>query len=457
MAEATDLDTLLQLLPACRRCRSHKRRCDTQLPVCANCSKVGADCVFFDHVSKELLPRTYIASLVDHLRSLEAARESSTGQISDSASNETLEAEGQHFFGVGDALRYLGPRAPLVAQVDAVLPKAQPRIKEPCLPLEIPSSSFASEDTHRFLVGKYFDTLQELYPILDPTLPYLEDPSFSRADLDPSECFNLYMVYSIACHCLPGNDCQLVLLSDTFYKEALTYADQVTAELTVEALQAVVLLALRSLYDAQNGSLGQQVAFAHRMEVELSTREVDEHSLLLERLRLAIFCVGTQVGTALDRPSGLIDPELTGPMGSMRDAEKLSVLHKLQSRFRNGQSLDESDMIILDEAHATQRSPLLAAAWSETRLIVNPNAESASQLLTCYDREDMILTVFTSHWVYKAATILLSGGLTRKALDGHVLAVTILGRCALKWPNARAIQEMLNLLFKSKTSPDAMG
>jgi hypothetical protein len=162
---------------------------------------------------------------------------------------------------------------------------------------------------HRFLVGKYFDTLQELYPILDPTLPYWEHPSVSSADLNPSECFNLHMVYSIACHCLPGNDCQLVLLSDTFYREALTYADQVTAELTVEALQAVVLLAVRSLYDPQNGSLGQQVAFAHRMEVELSTREVaEENSLLLERLRQAIFCIGTQVGTALDRPSGLIDP-----------------------------------------------------------------------------------------------------------------------------------------------------
>jgi hypothetical protein len=190
--------------------------------------------------------------------------------------------------------------------------KAQrPRTKEPCLPLQISSLSLTGEDTHRFLVSKYFATLHELYPILEPSLPYLEDPSLSRADLSPSESFILYMVYSIACHCLPGNDCQLVLLSDTFYREALTHADQVTAELTVEALQAVVLLALRSLYDTQHGSLGQQVAFAYRMEVELSTREVEEHSSLLERLRLAIFCIGTQVGTALDRPTGLVDPVST--------------------------------------------------------------------------------------------------------------------------------------------------
>jgi hypothetical protein len=116
--------------------------------------------------------------------------------------------------------------------------------------------------------------------------------------------------------------------------------------------------------------------------------------------------------------------------------------------------LDEWDMMFLDQPHAMELSPLLAAAWSETWLITNPSAESALQLLTCYDRDDMVLTVFTSHWVYKAATVLFSGGLTQTVLDGHVLAVTILGRCALKWPNARAIQEMLNLLVKSETKSD---
>ena len=138
-------------------------------------------------------------------------------------------------------------------------------------------------------------------------------------------------------------------------------------------------------------------------------------------------------------------------MESMNDAEKLSALYKLQSKFRSGLSLEEWDMMFLDETDAGDRLPLLAAAWSETRLIVKSNAESASQLLNCYDRDDMVLTVFTSHWIYQAATILLSGGLTQTALDGHVLAVMILGRCALKWPNARTIQEMLNLLVKSKT------
>lgn len=53
-----NMDELLSSLPACRRCRLNKRRCDTQLPSCRNCSKAGTECIFFDHVAGEDLPRS---------------------------------------------------------------------------------------------------------------------------------------------------------------------------------------------------------------------------------------------------------------------------------------------------------------------------------------------------------------------------------------------------------------
>ena len=53
------LEELLTSLPACRRCRANKRRCDTELPSCRNCAKAGIDCVFYDHVLEEDLPRRY--------------------------------------------------------------------------------------------------------------------------------------------------------------------------------------------------------------------------------------------------------------------------------------------------------------------------------------------------------------------------------------------------------------
>ena len=50
---AVQLDELLSALPACIRCRAAKRRCDTRVPSCENCSKAGVDCIFYDHVRKQ--------------------------------------------------------------------------------------------------------------------------------------------------------------------------------------------------------------------------------------------------------------------------------------------------------------------------------------------------------------------------------------------------------------------
>jgi Fungal Zn(2)-Cys(6) binuclear cluster domain len=58
-SETADLDllSLIQSLPACKRCRECKRGCDTLLPACHQCAKAGVECIFFDHVLDEYLPR----------------------------------------------------------------------------------------------------------------------------------------------------------------------------------------------------------------------------------------------------------------------------------------------------------------------------------------------------------------------------------------------------------------
>ncbi|KAK5213265.1 hypothetical protein LTR41_000844 [Exophiala xenobiotica] len=275
----------------------------------------------------------------------------------------------------------------------------------------------------QYLSNWYFSTLHQVYPILDPDLPFLTRPP-RWADASPFEAFTLNMVYSIACHCLPGNNTQLTFLSETFYREALAHADKVTAELNLEALQGVVLLALRSLFDSQEGSLGQQVAFAHRLEVELSAKEMDETSSALDTLRSAIYCIGSQMATGLDRPSGLAEP----------------------SRFRNGLPFDELDAALVLAAHTAESTPLVTAAEKETAFLIRPNAEAALQLLATYDQEDMIFNVFTPHWAYKAGVFLLAESTDDSRLKGYMLASTVLERCALKWPNSRSLQETLRAL-----------
>ncbi|KAL2434956.1 hypothetical protein ABEF95_011368 [Exophiala dermatitidis] len=298
---------------------------------------------------------------------------------------------------------------------------------------------------HRYLVNRYCETVHGLYPIIDGALPYLEEPPDSLSALTPSESFVLHMVYSIACHCLPGNDCQLLLLSDVFYRQALVHVERITAELNLEALQAVSLLALRSTFDAQNGNLGQQIAFAHRLEVELSAREVEDTTTpALRRLRTSIFSLGNQVATVLDRPSGLMEPEEAAYFDTSVASQLLCTMYVAQSRFRSGTALDHLGMEGLTSNVDTTHSPLLVAALHETRFLIQPDVESASQLLETYASDDMVLNVFTSHWAYKAATFFFKDSSSETGLQHGVLAHRVLERCAQKWPNARALQDALS-------------
>lgn len=262
----------------------------------------------FIRLLTSLTTTRYIASLVEHLRSLEA-RGHPTDEASSAEPEATALSPRPRFVHVRDAFRYLGANAPLGNSAsNSLASQGHLRSTQASPQLQIPLTWSWDAGSHQYLVDMYFATIHQVYPILDPESPLFTDPHLRQTESSPFEAFALNIVYSISCHCLPGNNTQLVLLSDTYHREALTHADKVTAELNLEALQAVNLLALRSLFDSQTGSLGQQVAFAHRLEMELSAREVEETSQALSALRATTYCVGNQMSTALDRPSGLVEP-----------------------------------------------------------------------------------------------------------------------------------------------------
>ncbi|KIW17141.1 hypothetical protein PV08_04332 [Exophiala spinifera] len=391
----------------------------------------------------------YIASLVDHLKSLEA------DHPADAASSATRESTASsrrpRFVHVRDSFRYLGANAPLANSTFNSLASQSPlRSNQASSRLGIPLTWSWDAGSHQYLVNMYFATIHQVYPILDPESALFSDPQRRQIELSPFEAFVLNIVYSISCHCLPGNNPQLALLSDTYHREALTYADKVTAELNLEALQAVNLLALRSLFDSQTGSLGQQIAFAHRLELELSAREVDETSHALIALRATTYCVGNQMATALDRPSGLVEPDDAQSLALPSDLMRLCGFYKTQSRFRDGIATDETQLTDAAGPERLTLSPLVQAAKNETVFLLRPNSGTAMQLLTSYYEEHMIFNVFTPHWAYKAGALLLSDPAQESPQEGYVLALTVLDRCALKWPNSRALQDVLRALARQK-------
>jgi hypothetical protein len=120
---------------------------------------------------------------------------------------------------------------------------------------------------HQYLLNVYFTEIHPLYPFLDTSPVFLsahEDPS---RKLHPSEEFILQMVYSVACQCATGRGNQLLLLSDACHSRALEHIDIATANLTMITLQAIALLALRSLFDPKKGNFGQLITVGARLAV----------------------------------------------------------------------------------------------------------------------------------------------------------------------------------------------
>ncbi len=221
--------------------------------------------------------RRYIASMLNHLKSLQAARNEQFDSVSTEDTVPVSTDNGYHFVQARGGFRYLGSNALLAARPDFLsVPGAGPA--STATRLEFPPvaslAGIVDSQWHQVLVGRYVQVLHKMYPVIDANQPCLQQPPGPSSNLSTFESFLSKMVCSIACHCLPGNDNSLVLLSDALYAEALVSLESITTDQDVEALQAILLLALRSLFDAQKGNIGQQVTFAQRLLTELGSRDV---------------------------------------------------------------------------------------------------------------------------------------------------------------------------------------
>ncbi|CAK7207306.1 hypothetical protein SEUCBS139899_010116 [Sporothrix eucalyptigena] len=89
---STTRTSLQQLLPTCQRCRRLRRKCDTQLPHCRPCQRVGVECLLFDHALKQTLPRAYVQSLLTRVEHLEAVKASGRSTAGHTTKTSTVKA-----------------------------------------------------------------------------------------------------------------------------------------------------------------------------------------------------------------------------------------------------------------------------------------------------------------------------------------------------------------------------
>lgn len=495
-----DLDSLVKSLPACKRCRDCRRGCDTLLPKCRQCTKANVECLFLDAGRGEMLPRSYISELVDHVRRLSPqgylpspAESSDTPQPNSSASTVKMETHSpklpqfeHHFAYAGDSYRYLGSESCL--------------LKSPRLHANIPPPFEYDEDDEEWqlatkdspakqweLLELFKLTIQPVYPVLDMKSRYLapEPPT----DLTHTELFSLYMIYSIACYILPNtgkrrdkeqtwnptgrlsyhqaNSIKYRALATQYFNRAMQYLEAATMEPTIATLRSVLLLAINSSFDPKTGNIGQQVALAGRLAFDLESKrdlqELEDYDIeLLRCMHITIYSLENQVASTLDRPALFPEPDSEILFDRTKPAEYMCSLFRLQNRFRSGDAAAREEvkklLPLLDEFH--HHLPIVRIVLHMTHLLLNPVWGSAWYVLEAVVSLGGIHVFVTPQWVYRAGTVLIQN--MPAILGGNLIqlysnALLVLELSSWKWPSSAALAASLVDLMqnmKLKYRPD---
>lgn len=457
---------------------------------------------------------SYIAELVDHVRRI-YAQSNPSPPASTEISREPLSARSvktesidsaipeanrhyEHYFAyAADAYRYLGSESCLVKS-----PRLHPSTYHSPFGddeddwhiswSQSPAKSFE-------LVEVFIDCIQPLYPVLDPHAPYLA--RHPPPEMSPVELFCSNMVYSIACHVMPGttrrkhpqhqwnpsgklsyhmgNSIKYRGMAAKFHDAAMQYLEASTADSTIDTLRAVLLLAINSLFDPKSGNIGQQIALAARLALTLESRELNpDETLMLRKMHSTIFSIENELASTLDRPATFPEPvrvhrvKFCNPLvNSFQDYEisftsteydYLCSLYRLQHRFRKADGIAREEVIknlpLLDEKSVLP--PSLRLNLHQTHFLLNPCWQTAWYVIESVVSTGSIHIFLTPHWVYRAGTSLIES--MPKILPGNLIqlysnALVVLELSSWKWGSAAALSASLSETMqrmKSQVQPD---
>jgi hypothetical protein len=288
-------------------------------------------------------PCSYIAGLVDHVRRI-TAHNGISPAVSRGAPHdpnatvpvrsESVVSDSNHqyehqFAYAGDSYRYLGSESCLVKSPRLVPAAVQIQIEDDD-DWQLSWKQSGAKDYE--LVEVYLESIQPLYPILDPSARYLSPAP--PTDLTGPERFHLNMIYSIACHIMPsttrkrhpkhqwnpsgrlsyqqGNSIKYRMLAASRLTDAMEYLEAATSESTIDTLRAILLLVIHCLFDPKTGNIGQQVALATRLALTLESQTEPQlrskDAEVMRNMHSTIFSIENEIASTLDRPATFPEP-----------------------------------------------------------------------------------------------------------------------------------------------------
>lgn len=253
-------------------------------------------------------------------------------------------------------------------------------------------ASTAKFDTGRdfvqSLIADYMASINAIHPCVDGTHleedldQFLEMNRPLESDLaelqrmEKYQIFRVAMMCSISCAAKSRHTPSLVAYGNQFYSQAVRYVEEVTAEVSPQSLEALLLLVIYCLFNPRKGNIWKLLDFACRLSVQLGYHTEQGHSMMesedektwrrtafwslysIERL------VGQCFGRPSDLPSSIVTTQyptiLTDPilLGD-ESRQKVSATQVFHLMFLRSE--------IYTEIYLSAASPLPKLDWSFER------------------------------------------------------------------------------------------
>lgn len=281
-------------------CVQRKTRCDPGLPRCGPCERSNAICDYLDAAKGKIISRSYVVHLQDKVRKLEEQLENLSVDSHEPLDAEvTMRSAGYVRFKEHDEPRILGPSSGIgmtrlvmafakqntpTRSIKDIVPegeaqKIRDRFKEEdqkptskVYPLisSIAAPHLPSRELTNNLVESFNAGAQYL-------LPTLHEPSFWKVvddvyggDPEPYKNFTLRIVIAISMQRLSA---QYAGLADSYYLASLPFLEETITLMSLETLQALVLIAQYSLVTPTRTAAYWVVGFAARLCHEMGMTE----------------------------------------------------------------------------------------------------------------------------------------------------------------------------------------
>ena len=150
--------------------------------------------------------------------------------------------------------------------------------------------------------------------------------------------FRISMICAIACANKARHQPSYTAESMQYYSEALRCVEEVTSEVSVESLIALLLLILFSMFYPRKGDIWKLLDFACRLSVELGYHTEQDAAIADEKSRLrrrrifwGLYAIERSIGQHFGRPSDLPEDIITTEYPSAINSAPLADQHSFQS------------------------------------------------------------------------------------------------------------------------------